>query len=115
MRRDAVARLEVVLAVLADLRVARVAAAEPARPLLAAVVPAARVLAEVAADRALVAQERRGRQPGRGRDGGVGRERAPDEASSASVAVAPIRTPAPSASMPPRPASWRSTRSDGGA
>ena len=35
MRGDAVARLEVVLAVVADLRVAGVAAAEPARPLLA--------------------------------------------------------------------------------
>ena len=65
MRRDAVARLEVVLAVVADLRVAGVAAAEPAVPLLAAVVPAARVLAEVAADRALVAEERRGGEAGR--------------------------------------------------
>ena len=62
VRRDAVAGLQVVLAVVADLRVAGVAAAEPAVPLDAAVVPAARVLAEVAADRALVAQERRGRQ-----------------------------------------------------
>ena len=58
----------------ADLRVAGVAAAEPARPLLAAVVPAARVLAEVAAHRALVAQERRGRQAGRRRNGRVGRD-----------------------------------------
>ena len=52
----------------ADLGVAGVAAAEPARPLLAAVVPAARVLAEVAADRALVAQERRGGEAGGRRD-----------------------------------------------
>ena len=37
MRGDAVARLEVVLAVIADLRVAGVAAAEPAVPLVAAV------------------------------------------------------------------------------
>ena len=74
MRRDAVALLEVVLAMIADLGVAGVAAAEPARPLLAAVVPAARVLAEVAADRALVAQERRGSEACRGRERRVGRD-----------------------------------------
>ena len=92
MGGDAVARLEVVLAVLADLGIAGVAAAEPARPLLAAVVPAARVLAEVAADGALVAQERRGGEPGRGRDGRVRRDES-TSATSASVVVAPIRSP----------------------
>ena len=51
---------EAVLAVVADLRVAGVAAAQPAVPLHAAEVPAARALAEVAADRADVAQQRRG-------------------------------------------------------
>ena len=74
VRRDAVAGLEVVLAVVADLGEAGVAAAEPAVPLVAAVVPAAGVLAEVAADRALVAQERRRREAGRGGDGRVGRD-----------------------------------------
>ena len=74
VRGDAVPLLEVVLAVVADLGVAGVAAAEPARPLLAAVVPAARVLAEVAAHRALVAQERRGGEAGGRRHGRVRRE-----------------------------------------
>ena len=74
MGGDAVPCLEVVLAMIADLRVAGVAAAQPARPFLAAVVPAARVLAEVAADRPLVAQERRGGEAGRCRNCRVGRE-----------------------------------------
>ena len=60
MSRDAIAFLEVVLAVVADLGVAGVAAAEPAVPLDAAVVPAAGVLAEVASDCAGVPEERRG-------------------------------------------------------
>ncbi len=68
MRRDTVARLEVVLSVVADLGITRVPATEPACPLLAAVVPAASVLAEVAADGALVAQERRGCKAGGRRD-----------------------------------------------
>src|SRR5664279_5282710 len=59
--------LEAVLAVVSDLRVTGVAAAEPARPLLAAVVPAARVLAEIASDGAVIAQERRRSEPGRRR------------------------------------------------
>ena len=74
MRRDAVARLQIVLAVVTDLGEAGVASAEPAVPLGAAVIPAAGVLAEVAADRSLVAQRRRRGQPGRGGDGGVGRD-----------------------------------------
>ena len=71
MGRDAVPLLQVVLAMVTDLGVAGVAAAEPARPLLAAVVPAARVLAEVAAHGSLVAQERRGSEAGGGRYGCV--------------------------------------------
>ena len=72
--RDAVARLEVVLAVIADLGEAGVSTTEPAVPLLTTVVPAARVLAEVAAYRSLVAQERGGGETCRGRDGAVGRQ-----------------------------------------
>ena len=71
VRGDAVARFEPVLAVVADLRVARVTPTQPAVPLDSAVVPAARVLADVAADGADVAQERRGRLPSRSRNGCV--------------------------------------------
>src|SRR5262245_28829405 len=71
MCRDAVARLETVLAVVSDLRVARLASAEPAVPFEAPVVPAARVLAEIAADRPDIAQERRGGEGSGARDGGV--------------------------------------------
>ena len=60
VRRDAVPGLEVVLAMVADLRVAGVPAAQPAVPLLPAVVPAARVLADVPGDGADVADQRRG-------------------------------------------------------
>ena len=58
MGRDAIARLEVVLAVVADLREAGIAPSEPAEPFLAAVVPAPGVLQEIPADRADVAEER---------------------------------------------------------
>ena len=103
MGGDAVARLEVVLAVLADLGVAGVAAAEPARPLLAAVVPAARVLAEVAPDGALVAQQRRGGEAGRGRDGGVRRDELATTRPPRASSSPPIRIPSPSALDPAEP------------
>ena len=69
--RDAVARLEAVLAVIADLRVAGVAAGEPARQVGVAEVPAAHVLRQIARDRALIAQLRRRGLPGRLRERGV--------------------------------------------
>ena len=58
--RDTVAGLQAMLAVITDLGVAGIAATQPALPFLTAVVPAAGVLAEIAADSADVAQERRG-------------------------------------------------------
>ena len=70
--RDAIAGLQVVLAVVADLGEAGVAAAEPAVPLVPAEVPAARALAEVAADRALV-EDRRGGGGGCGPHGATAR------------------------------------------
>ena len=63
--RDAVAGLEAVLAVVADLRVAGVAARQPAGQVGMAEVPAAHVLRQVARDGALIAQLRRGRRAAR--------------------------------------------------
>ena len=109
---DAVARLEVVLAMVADLGISTCRHRRASSPFLSAVVPAARVLAQVAPEGALVAQQRGGRQAGSGRDRRVRRDQL-DRASSASVAIAPIRTPSPSGSIPPSPAACRSTRSAG--
>ena len=89
MRRDAVARLEAVLAVVADLRVARVAAAEPAVPLGAAVVPAAcagRGCRRPCRRCGGAATRRATRQCGRPAYG----SRSGEAASSASVTEAPI-------------------------
>ena len=113
MGGDAVARLEVVLSVVADLREAGVAAAEPARPLLAAVVPAACVLAEVAADGALVAQERRGGETGRRRDRRVRRASESDGEVGQRRRGADLGDRRRRRSMPPSPASCRSTSSEG--
>ena len=76
--RDAVARLQAVLAVVADLGVAGVAAAQPALQVGVAEVPAAHRLAQVPGHGAHLAQLRRGdwpRPPGRARRSGRRRPR----------------------------------------
>ena len=99
MGGDAVARLEVVLAVVADLRVAGVAAAEPAVPLLAR-----GSTSSACAGRG--SRRRCRRCGGAARPRARGRSRPPrtarasvDAASSASVTDAPIRRPPSSAAI----------------